>query len=84
MQNSSGRPQYVIVKHTKCMFAEASVIAMSHEHEDTSLTQKNTAHLTNVPPIQPLQGDLAAVFEAMSMSTTKKAISYTRIGLIVH
>ena len=72
--------QYVIVKHTNCILAEANVIAMSHKYKDTSLTQKNTAHLTNTPPIQPLQGDLAAVFEAM----TDGVNVYDKEGHILH
>ncbi len=75
--------QCVIVKHVRhstttiCMFTEASNVAMS---QNTPLTQKNTVQDTNVPPIQPLQGDLAAVFEAM----TDGVNVYDKNGHIVH
>ncbi len=43
---------------------------MSHKSKNTSSTQKNTAQDTHVSPIQPPQGDLAAVFEAMTDGVT--------------
>jgi len=65
---------------TKCMFAEASVVAMSRKHKTTPSTQGNIVHDTNMPPIQPLQGGLAAVFEAM----TDGVNVYDKNGHILH
>jgi len=48
------------------MFAEVIVSVMNHKHKINPQTQENIAQDTNMPPIQLLQGDLAAVFEAMT------------------
>ncbi len=62
------------------MFAEAIIDFMSRKHKNTSSTQKDTAQDTYVPPIQLLQGDLAAVFEAMADGVNV----YDKNGHILH
>jgi signal transduction histidine kinase len=60
--------------------AEASVVVMNHKHKNTSSTQNNAAQDTHTPPIKPLQGDLAAVFEAMADGVNV----YDKDGHILH
>lgn len=62
------------------MFAEVIIVVMSRKHNVSRLTRKSTAQGTRIPPIQPLQGDLAAVFEAM----TDGVNVYDKYGQILH
>ncbi|GAC1402977.1 MAG: hypothetical protein NVS4B12_27740 [Ktedonobacteraceae bacterium] len=62
------------------MFAEVIIVVMSRKHKVSRLTRKSIAQDTRVPPIQPLQGDLATVFEAM----TDGVNVYDKYGQILH
>ncbi len=62
------------------MFAEANVVVMSHKPKNSPFIPKNTVQTTSMPPIQLLQGDLAAVFEAM----TDGVNVYDKNGHILH